>query len=140
MTKWLMTAAAASVLILAGSAQAAEGDADKGKRVFNKCKACHMVGEKAKSRVGPPLNEVCDRKAATYEGFKYSKLLLSAADAGLAWNDEALDAYLADPGKFLKTFLTEQGKKPSGRSKMVLKLRKEKQRADVMAYLRTYCK
>ena len=139
MTKWLMTAAAALVLALSGSAHAAEGDADRGKKVFNKCKACHMVGDSAKSRVGPPLNEICERKAATYDDYKYSKILLSASEIGLVWDDEALDGYLADPSKYLKTFLADQGKKPSGRSKMVLKLRKEKQRADVIAYLRTYC-
>lgn len=140
MTKWLTTVTAGLALLLAGAAQASEGDADKGKKVFNKCKACHMVGDKAKSKVGPPLNEICDRKAGTYEGFKYSKLILAAAEAGLVWNDEALDGYLADPSKYLKTFLKDKGVKPSGRSKMVLKLKKEKQRADVMAYLKTFCK
>ena len=30
----------------------AEGDAKKGKRIFNKCKACHAVGEGAKNKIG----------------------------------------------------------------------------------------
>ena len=140
MAKWLTTAAAGLALALSGSAQAAEGDVDQGKRVFNKCKACHMVGEGAKSRVGPPLNEICERKAGSYDGYKYSKILLSAAEAGLVWDDAALDGYLADPGKYLRAFLKEHGKKGSGRSKMVLKLRKEAERANVIAYLKTYCK
>lgn len=31
----------------------AGGDADMGKKVFKKCKACHAIGEGAKIRLGP---------------------------------------------------------------------------------------
>lgn len=79
-----------------------EGDADKGKKVFNKCKACHTVGEKAKNKVGPMLNNIIGAPAGQVEGFKYSKALLEAAEGGLIWDVENLTAYLTKPKDFLK--------------------------------------
>ncbi len=38
-----------TALLFVTSPAMAEGDPDKGKKVFSKCKACHMVGEKAKT-------------------------------------------------------------------------------------------
>ena len=29
------------------------GDAEKGAKVYKKCVSCHMIGDKAKNRVGP---------------------------------------------------------------------------------------
>ena len=56
----------------------AEADVGKGEKVFKKCKACHMVGEKAKSKTGPILNDLWGRTAAAEASFKqkkYSKAL-----------------------------------------------------------------
>ena len=49
---------AAALFAVFAAAPAHAGDADKGAKVFNKCKACHMVGDGAKNRVGPQLNAV----------------------------------------------------------------------------------
>ncbi len=139
----MLKAAAAAVSLLAMSASAfAEGDAAKGEKVFKKCTACHMVGEKAKNRVGPVLTGVIGRKAGTAEGYKYSKLNAAAGEAGLEWTEENLIAYLPDPSAFLKTYLKENGAedKAKGRSKMVYKLKKESERKDVVAYLKTFSK
>jgi cytochrome c len=40
----------------------AEGDAAKGKKIFNKCKACHAVGEGAKNKLGPVLTGIVDSR------------------------------------------------------------------------------
>ena len=50
----------------------------KAKRSSKKCKACHQVGEKAKSRTGPILNNLWGRTAAAEESFKTKKILQSA--------------------------------------------------------------
>ncbi len=71
----------------------AEGDADKGKKVFNKCKACHSLAE-GKNKVGPSLFGRIGQPAAGVSGFKYSKAL---KDSGLTWDEETLGKYLAKP-------------------------------------------
>src|SRR6187200_3386854 len=47
-------------------------DADAGKTSFNKCLACHAIGEGAKNKVGPILNGLDGRKSGTVEGYNYS--------------------------------------------------------------------
>lgn len=93
--------AAGLILLGAGSAVQAQ-DAAAGEAVFNKCKACHMVGEGAKNRVGPVLNGVVNRAAAAVDGYKYSKAMKEAGDGGLVWDEANLTAYLHKPRDFLK--------------------------------------
>lgn len=101
----------------------AEGDAVKGQKVFKKCKACHTVNKGGKNRVGPNLFAVAGAKAAEKEGYKYSKAMVKS---GLIWDDATLDSYLKKPRALLK------------RTKMIfVGLKKEKDRADVIAYLKT---
>ena len=48
-----------SLVALTCAAQAQ--DAEAGKKVFNKCRACHQVGPTAKNGVGPELNGLIGR-------------------------------------------------------------------------------
>ena len=68
MRTWVLTVA----MIAALPAAAMAADAENGKTVFNKCKACHQVDKNA---VGPHLGGVVGRKAASVEGFAYSDAL-----------------------------------------------------------------
>ncbi len=107
----------------------AEGDVEKGKKVMKRCAACHKVGEGAKHRVGPMLNDLFGRTAGTAEGFKFSKAMRDAGAGGLVWNEESLAKFLAKPRKFVK------------KNKMSFSgLRKESQIKDVIAYLKTFSK
>ncbi len=83
-------------LALAGSAAAA--DAAKGKKVFNKCKACHSL-KAGKKKIGPDLAKLIGREAGSVKKFKYSKAMKKS---GIVWNEETLDKYLTKPRKFLK--------------------------------------
>ncbi|MDJ0683261.1 MAG: cytochrome c family protein [Alphaproteobacteria bacterium] len=114
---------AAALFLALGGAAHAEGDPDKGKRVFAKCKACHVV-DSEKNRVGPHLVGVIGREAAVVEGFKYSKAM---ADSGLVWDEPTLNAYLENPRKYLK-----------GTKMAFAGLRKEQDRLDVIAYLKQF--
>ncbi|MEQ1653186.1 MAG: cytochrome c family protein [Hyphomicrobium sp.] len=76
------------------AAQAA--DAEAGKAVFGKCKACHQTGEGAKNAVGPHLDGVVGRKAGAAEGFNYSEALKAS---GITWDDASLTEWLTDPKK-----------------------------------------
>jgi cytochrome c len=118
--------AALSLVLGAGSAMA-EGDADKGAKVYNKCKACHQVGENAKNRTGPVLNGVVGGEVASVEGFKYSKAMIAFADRGAVWDLDTLSAFLADPkGVVPKTKMTFKG------------LKKEEDIANLIAYLAAF--
>lgn len=127
MKKTLKIAVATLALASFATVAQAEGDAVKGKKVFNKCKVCHMVGEGAKKRVGPPLNNIVDAKAGVQEGFKYSKAMIAAGEGGLMWSVEKLDEYLTKPKKLI----------PKGKMSFP-GLKKEADRANVIAYLKTF--
>jgi len=87
----LMMAAASVVMLSAGTARA--DDADAGKKVFNQCRACHVLDDKT-NRVGPHLGGVIGRKAGSVEGFSYSDAM---KNSGITWDEESLEKYLKDP-------------------------------------------
>lgn len=91
-------------LVIAGtsSAFAQGGDVAAGETAFKKCMACHAVGEGAKNKVGPVLNDVFGRTAGTLEGFKYSPAMIKAGEEGLVWTHETLTEFLAKPKDFVK--------------------------------------
>ncbi len=59
-----------------------------GKKVFRKCKVCHQVRSKGKSRSVPHLNNILGRGIGTIEVFRYSKVFKNAAEAGQVWDME----------------------------------------------------
>ena len=117
----LLGALCAVFLALGSTAALAEGDAAKGKKVFNKCKACHSL-EEGKKKIGPSLHGIIGSEAGKVEGFKYSQAML---DSGITWTVENLDAYLEKPKEFMP-----------GNKMVFVGLKKPEQRADVIAYLK----
>jgi len=91
------TAALAASLFGAMPAKA-DGDAVAGKKVFNKCMACHDA-KTDKDKVGPSLMTVYGRTAGTWESYlsKYSANMKELGEGGLVWDDENLTAYLHHP-------------------------------------------
>lgn len=101
-------------------------DAAAGQRVFNQCRACHIVENNGKNAVGPNLHGVIGRKAGSIESFRYSASMKEKAEGGLAWTDDNLRAYLANPKAVV----------PAG-SMSYPGLRQPQQIEDVIAYLKT---
>ena len=121
-----------SVFFAAGTAIAAEGDAARGKKVFNKCTACHATVANVK-RVGPSLFGVVGRKCGTAAKTRYSKGYKAACQKlGFTWDTARIDKYIEDPSKYISELA---GKKYT--SPMRVKLKKAQDRADVIAYLNT---
>lgn len=89
MLKWIVAAAMVAAVPAVASAQ----DAEAGKAVFNKCKACHSV-EAGKNMVGPSLAGIVGRKAGTGAGFNYSDAM---KNSGKTWDAASLDTYITDP-------------------------------------------
>jgi cytochrome c len=111
------------------STAVADGDPERGAKVFRKCQACHMVGPEAKPRVGPPLNGIVGTKAGTQEIFaeKYSKAMIEAGENGLVWDEETLTVYLDKPKDLV-----------AGTKMAFAGLKKEEEKADVIAYLKQF--
>lgn len=128
-TSGKLGALALALWAYAGGAGAEEiGDAEKGKKAFHKCAACHQVGEGAEHRVGPQLNGIFGRKAAAFaEDYKYSKGLLREGADGLVWDLRTLDAYVENP----KALVTGTRMNFKG-------IKKAEERADLLAYLRLF--
>lgn len=81
---------AASTVATAALAQ----DTDAGKSSFNKCMACHAIGEGAKNKVGPELNGLDGRKSGSVEGYSYSA---ANKNSGITWSKETFLEYIKDP-------------------------------------------
>lgn len=106
------------------SPMASAQDLENGKSVFNKCRACHQVGEGAKNLVGPILNGLIGRKAGTIEGFNYSE---ANKNSGITWDDATFREYIKNP----------KAKIPN--TKMVfVGLSDEKDAEDLLAFLKQY--
>ena len=106
-----------SVLPLLGDA-----DANKGKRLSLRCRACHDFSDNAKNKVGPPLWNVVGRAKATAVDYKYSNALL---ELGGEWTYDDLNAFLASPKDFAKgTKMKYAGmKKVEDRANLIVFLR-----------------
>ena len=72
-------------------------DAEAGKKVFNQCRACHVLDQPT-NRVGPHLVGLIGRKAGSVEGFSYSDAM---KNSGITWDEESLSKYLKDPKGFI---------------------------------------
>jgi cytochrome c len=109
----------------AGTAALAQ-DAAAGKTSFNKCMACHAIGEGAKNKVGPELNGLDGRKSGTAEGYSYSD---ANKNSGITWNKEQFLDYIKDP----------KAKIPG--TKMIFAgIKNEKEAADLWAFVSQYDK
>jgi len=101
----------------------------EGEKVFKKCAACHKVGETAKNGTGPMLNGTVGNLVAGHDGFKYSKTLSDLGAAGTVWTADNLQAFLENPKGFAK-----------GTKMSFAGLKKEEDRAAVIAYIASFGK
>jgi len=103
----------------------ASANPDAGETGFRKCAACHTYEEGGASRVGPNLYNIVNREIASMDGFGYSSALTEYGQ-GKQWTYEELNGFLWNPKKHIK-----------GTSMGFAGLKKEQDRADLVAWLRT---
>lgn len=93
----------------------------RGEQQAQVCKACHSLGRGGPNMIGPALYGIFGRKAGTRSGFVYSA---SMSNADFVWTPEAMNAWLAQPGKFLP-----------GNQMMVANVSGQADRDNLIAYL-----
>lgn len=81
-----------------------------GEGAFRQCKSCHQVGDAARNRTGPILNNIVGNPAGAVDGFRYSSAMQEMAAGGLVWTESELAAFLADPRGYMSgTKMTFRG-------------------------------
>lgn len=104
-------------------ARLAAADPAAGQVVFNRvCAVCHTANEGGPARVGPNLWNIMGREHSSVPGFNYSAAMRAFSGP---WTYEEMYAWLASPAQFA----------PGNR--MGIGVPDAKQRADVIAYLRS---
>jgi cytochrome c len=102
----------------------ASADPARGEDVFKKCAICHTVDKGGPNMIGPNLYGVLGRKIASHEGYEYSAALKAKEGD---WDYEKLDHMIKNPNAFA----------PGTKMALFPGLPDAKQRADVIAFLRT---
>ncbi len=114
--------AVATISALPAQAQ----DAAAGQRIFNQCRACHVIDNNGRNGVGPNLHGVVGRRAASIESFRYSANMRQLGEQNHVWTEDNLRTYLANPKAVV----------PQG-SMAFPGLRDPQQITDVIAYLKS---
>lgn len=113
---------------------AADGDAAAGEKLYNKCRACHVL-EEGKRRVGPSLFGLFERKAGAFPGFAHSDDMVAAGATIDPWNEDHFKKYIVAPNDYIASVIG----KDKARTKMVFPgLKNEKEAEDILAYLKPY--
>ncbi|PTM43496.1 cytochrome c family protein [Bosea sp. 124] len=122
--KLLTSATLIAAALAAGAAQGQ--DIAAGERSWNKCRACHQIGETAKNLVGPQLNGLIGRHSGAVEGYSYSA---ANKNSGITWDEAVFAEYIKDP----------KAKIPG--TKMIFPgIKNEQEIKDLTAFLKQYDK
>jgi len=103
------------------SAPYSDADRSRGERQAQICKACHSLDRDGPNMIGPALHGFFGREVGSRSGFEYSAVM---RNADFVWTPAALNAWLAQPGRFL----------PGNRMTFAGVL-KQSDRDDLIAYL-----
>ena len=105
----------------------ASADAGAGETVFKKCASCHTPEKGGPNKVGPNLWDVVNRPVASHEGFSYSAGMTTFSEGHkVVWDYDHLSFFLEAPKKHVP-----------GTAMGFAGLKKDDERANMIAYLRT---
>lgn len=123
--------AVACLFILACRLSAGEGeqpvscDITRGERIYQKCAVCHNLDAGGGHHLaGPNLHNILGRPVGKVPGFKFSRKLRKSEDT---WTAELMDTFLESP---LEVY--------PGIRMAFAGLKKEKDRADLICYLKEH--
>jgi cytochrome c len=120
----LTLSALAVIASMAAASSALAQDAAAGKTAFNKCMACHAIGEGAQNKVGPQLNGLDGRKSGTAVDYSYSE---ANKNSGITWSEAQFKEYIKEPkAKIPGTKMSFAG------------IKNEKEAGDLWAFISQY--
>lgn len=99
----------------------ADADPGKGERIFRRCVSCHTIEDGGDNKIGPNLFNIVGNHSAHKGDFAYSDAM---ANANLTWTYENLNEYITSPANFVP-----------GNKMAFAGIRRDDQRADLIAYL-----
>ena len=103
------------------AAPAGAADLRNGRELASLCRECHAMKQGGREKFGPNLHGVFGRAAGSVTGYPYSGAM---AAADWVWNEDSLNAFIADPqGRLHGTQMPFTG------------LPEASDRADLIAYL-----
>ncbi|GAA4168992.1 c-type cytochrome [Shinella granuli] len=105
----------------------ATADATAGETAFKKCASCHTSEKGGPNKVGPGLWDIVNRPVASHEGFSYSAGMTTFSEGQkVVWDYDHLSYFLEAPKKHVP-----------GTAMGFAGLKKNDERANLIAYLRT---
>jgi cytochrome c len=104
----------------------ATADVAAGQAVFAKCSSCHSIAQGGPNGTGPDIWGVVGRKPGTHGGFAYSTGMTEFGAKQAVWDDDHLYEFLKAPQKYI-----------SGTKMSFVGLKKQEERINVIAYLRS---
>lgn len=105
----------------------ASADAAAGETAFKKCASCHTTEKGGPNKVGPGLWDIVNRPIAAHEGFSYSAAMTTFSEGHkVVWDYDHLNFFLQAPKKHVP-----------GTAMGFAGLKKDDERANLIAYLRT---
>lgn len=99
------------------------GNSKKGATLFKtRCLQCHTIGAGEPNKVGPNLHGVFGRMSGKAEGYSYTDANIKK---NVEWNEQTMSDYLTNPKKYIP-----------GTKMAFGGLKKEKDRKDIIAYMK----
>lgn len=104
----------------------ATANIEKGKKLSKACAACHSFEKGGPNRIGPNLWDIVNADIAHLDSFAYSSVFMEKQAAGVKWTYSDLNGFLWKPKKYAP-----------GTKMSYIGMKKPKDRADMIAWLRT---
>src|SRR5262249_13090703 len=118
----VFAAFAIQMLGVGSPANGADGNAERGQRVYGACVACHSL-EPDRNITGPSLSGLWNRRSGSLPSFpRYSPAL---KESNVVWTDSTLDEWIKDPQHLIP-----------GNQMTFAGIKNSSQRADLLAFLK----